>query len=403
MIKIGKRHNLIYPLMLMIFIILRRIEVILMSKIFNYNWPFLLPVLIFLSKFTGGFIGMYYTQPEQSINKKKNKRVSFFGINAIPSPHTINIPDNYYKIGLLIFFASYFDYIGTFIRKFVIYTTYNKINVSDTLEHSVRSVQVLSSALFCYFTIGTTMYRHQRFSLIMIFINIISILIAELLSIKASYSLKNVSFFLACFSAISRALLDTIEKYLFEIDLMNPFKVMMFEGIINTIFSTSMFFLFDAPLKDIYNLKTKFPEWNIILILFLMVYSIISGFKNIYRVVTIKLYSPMTRALCESIFDPFLVMYYYLDNKYNKDPKYWVYFGIILLCTMIMDLCSCIYNEFIILYCWGLEYNTHIEITKRATCYESEIGSKEIDGNILEIEGEELLLDSDSFAKISSL
>jgi hypothetical protein len=237
----------------------------------------------------------------------------------------------------------------------------------------------------------------------MIFINIISILIAELLCIKASYSLKNVSFFLSCFSAISRALLDTIEKYLFEIDLMNPFKVMMFEGILNTIFSTSMFFLFDVPIKDIDNLKTKFSEWNITLILFLMLYMVISGFKNIYRVVTIKLYSPMTRALCESIFDPFLVMYYYLDSKYTKDLKYWVYFGIILLCTIIMDLCSCIYNEFIILYCWGLDYNTHIEITKRAIYYESEIATKEIDDKILEIEGEELLLDSISFVNISSL
>ena len=122
MIKIGNRHNLLYPLMLMIFIILRRIEVILISKIFKYNWPFLLPVLIFLSKFTGGFIGMYYTQPNQFKNKNNNKRVSFFGINAIPSNHSINIPDNYYKIGLLIFFASYFDYIGTFIRKFGIYS-----------------------------------------------------------------------------------------------------------------------------------------------------------------------------------------------------------------------------------------------------------------------------------------
>ena len=40
---------------------------------------------------------------------------------------------------------------------------------------------------------------------------------------------------IAILSGLARAFLDTIEKYLFEFDNLNPFKVMMLEGFINTI------------------------------------------------------------------------------------------------------------------------------------------------------------------------
>ena len=66
MIKIGIRNNLIYPTMLVIFILLRRIvQQILTEKYKNLNTYSLL-LLIFISEFIFGLIAMRY-----SIYKKK--------------------------------------------------------------------------------------------------------------------------------------------------------------------------------------------------------------------------------------------------------------------------------------------------------------------------------------------
>ena len=76
----------------------------------------------------------------------------------------------------------------------------------------------------------------------------------------------------------------------------------------------------------------------------------------------------MTRALAESILDPLIIIYYFFFEK--RDDKYtselWIYFIINFICSIIMVICSCIYNEFIILYYCGLEHETFYEIRKRS-------------------------------------
>ena len=107
-------------------------------------------------------------------------------------------------------------------------------------------------------------------------------------------------------------------------------------------------------------------EKNGLLIFLFFLYSIFSGFKNIYRIVTIKLYSPMTRALTECICDPFVYIFIYII-KYEEFSKENNVFNIInIICLFIMVFCALVYNEFLIIYCCGFEYNTFIEINKRS-------------------------------------
>jgi hypothetical protein len=154
---------------------------------------------------------------------------------------------------------------------------------------------------------------------------------------------------------------------------MNPFKVIMFEGLINTIFIILIIILFD---RDVFNEdieKFKNLDGKIYFIILLFLYFIFSGLKNIYRVATIKLYSPMTRALAEIFLDPIIIMYtLYRDNEIY-DSNFWVFYVINIFCLIIMTFCSCIYNDFIVLYCWGLEYNTYSQITKRSLTNENTI------------------------------
>ena len=44
---------------------------------------------------------------------------------------------------------------------------------------------------------------------------------------------------------------------------------------------------------------------------------------------------------------------------------------LILICLFITSFLSLVYNDFIVLYCCGLEYNTYLEIHKRAISYEN--------------------------------
>lgn len=366
MIKLGNRHNLIYLLILTLCIALRRIESIIMDIIYKYEGPFLLSVLIFLSKFLFGLFGYLYSNS----GIKDSPKYKFMGIALIQGKNKLKAPDKQNKIMILMIFAAYFDFVGTVVRKFYIKTSDN-----NTIEHSVRSFQVFSSAIFCYLLLKTHIYRHHLFSLIIIGFCWILIILVEIFCLEGETKEKLNLFFLTTFSCVGRALLDTIEKYLFDYDFMNPFKVMMFEGFMNTILTISLFFVLEKPLYDIEELSDNISKYYYLLVFFLLLYLILSGLKNIYRVITIKIYSPMARALAESLLDPFIVAYYlfFSENNYEKNYKFWIYCGVIMFCSIIMPFSSCVYNEFIILYCCKLEYNTHVEITNRSNKIESAI------------------------------
>ena len=172
-------------------------------------------------------------------------------------------------------------------------------------------------------------------------------------------------FILILFSGFTRAFLDTIEKHLFEFDYLNPFKVIIIEGFICVIFSL-FFYLYNLIFENesLYFYK---DDGNIIyLIILLILYFILSGLKNIYIMITIKLYSPMTRALTETIIDPVIFLYNF--NK-DKSDHNWTYYIINFVCLIIIVFCSLVYNDFIVLYCCGLERNTYKEIRKRSLIY----------------------------------
>ena len=366
MIKIGIRHNLIYPAMLIVFIGLRKIVEILIDlkneKATNIH-KFLLPFLIFLSKFIGGLIASKLSK----YIVKSNSGKTIVGFKLIHSKRDIPIADKNSKIFVLLFFASYFDIIGTVIRKYFS----NAISNKKFLEEKLKCFQIITSALLCYFTIRIKIYKHNLFCLIIIFICLVIVIIFEMNDERLEDNITSIG--VTIVSGLARAFLDTIEKYLFEFDNLNPFKVMMLEGFINTILIICLYFFDNSSIVS--DLR-KFQNL-IYLIVLLILYFIFSALKNIYRVVTIKLYSPMTRALAESFLDPIIIIYSLISDLYSLKPndKNWNFYfdyGINIFLSIIMAFCSCVYNDFIVLYCCGLEYNTYLEVSKRC-CLMDEI------------------------------
>ena len=57
-----------------------------------------------------------------------------------------------------------------------------------------------------------------------------------------------------------------------------------------------------------------------------------------------------------------------------------------------MPISSCIYNEFFVLYCCGLEHETHLEITKRSVTQVLEDDNSSESDEYFELEGEDYYL-----------
>ena len=128
----------------------------------------------------------------------------------------------------------------------------------------------------------------------------------------------------------------------------------MIEGIFGLII-TGIYSYINNPFIEI----KKFYESNdknnfIILIICLILYFILSAGRNMYRILTNKLYSPMVWTLTDSISDPILNIYntYFSNSNNRKEPNHF-YFSIKLIISIIIVFCALVYNEFLILFCCG--------------------------------------------------
>ena len=130
--------------------------------------------------------------------------------------------------------------------------------------------------------------------------------------------------------------------------------------------------------------KSKTVGRFIGLILLLFLYIILSGGRNAFRVITNKVYSPMAKTLTDYLLNP---LYIIIDFSRKKDflkegNRNVLYFILNLILSFIITICGCVYNEFIVLFIYKLEYNTHYEIARRASSFVMEdISADESDEN----------------------
>ena len=236
------------------------------------------------------------------------------------------------------------------------------------LDFRVRGIQIIFSSLLCYYTIRINIYKHQKLSLIVISV-FYAILIGVELYISDEILVKMLILSICIISNLFRSFMDVTEKYLFEYNYINIFLMLIYEGLTGLFFLIIAFFtspVFGNEGKNLLNYLSESSSELILFIVLIVAYIIISGFKNAYRVTTNKYYSPISRALIESTIDPILFLYNSLSFREKDDYKlFWAHFAFVLLCLMIIAFFALIYNDFIILYCCGLEYNTYSEITNR--------------------------------------
>ena len=304
MFKVGKRHNLIYPLMFVIFTDIRLIISIIMKKYIKYYGTIFLTLIMFIADFLSGLIVYLYNLKYL----RAKKEYKFMGIELIQAPSKIIPPDNHFKIYFLLFLGSYLDFTGYFLTSYYMPRKYG--DYSRTLEKRLKCILICTSSFFCFFTLKFPLFKHQKMAVLIIFVCLVILVGTEILYYHSnSKSFTDFTIiFLIFFDNIFTSSLDVIEKYLLEYDFLNPYKILMIEGIIGFCLTINLI-KYNEPfqlLKYLYdNENDKFPY----LVACLIMYFLLSCGRNVYRVTTNKLYSPTTKALFDYILVPFLIIF----------------------------------------------------------------------------------------------
>ena len=367
LIKFSSRPNMKYLVHLVIWTFVQDITQVGIEIIFKFNLELTYLLISFLAEFICG--GISYLYQKKTIKRKNSKSIdSFIGIKLIINDK-IKIYDSKGKIYFLIIIAAFFDFV-----EFVIYIKLAPylVHCSTSLGKRYRGILIIFDAFFYRYILKLEIFKHQRFSLVVLSICLIITVGIEFIfqdvDIFLTYGKFALLLFLLIVDAFFYSLVDVIDKYLFEYDYMNPFKVLMLEGVFGLCFGIgySIYDSFFISIKKYYD-NCSTSEF-VYLILSLILYLVLSGVQDTFRAVTTKIYSPMASSLSEFFLNPIYIIFsLFLDHDFiHNNKRNYLYFSLNLLITIIVSICGCVYNEFIILFFWGLQHETYKEISYRA-------------------------------------
>ena len=404
MIKITGRRNIIYIIQLIVWSNTRVLVKIFLSLFYDFKKSSLFTLLMFFGEFISGLIVYKYQSKYLRNNDKENLIVK----NMRKLDKTFDkeyYKNNKFKTFILLFFATFFDFVEFMI------TTYYLSNfkyISASLDSRCYSFLVICIALSYRYILKFRIARHQLFSLIIIFV-------CFLLTIGTEYAFQKVNIFfkyeeftmalILIFIEYSYlTLLDIIDKYLLEYGSVDPFLIIMVEGFIGCIFGTIFFFVENPieDLKNIYNSNSTTSFAFFIVLLFL--YFLFTTFRVAFRIMVNKMFSPMVLTLSDYFLNPLYLIYNYIfgDFKSKDGDQNPLYFSMNLILSTLTAISTFIYNEFVVLFCCGLEHNTHYQISQRSKTEEIEMNVYEIQKDLEKGEEEEDIDDDDCKRKVGT-
>ena len=372
-IKFATRRNLIYPLQYLIYNVLRDTESTLVDKYFNYSDSLMFTPLMFIGEFFSGLI-VYYKQ-KKFVHKslfKDNNSDKYMNLELIKGEtiyHSKKI-DRIPKMIFILFCCAFFD----FVQFILSINTPQFINVSKSIRSRLGGIVIVFNALFYYFVLKLPVLRHQSLSLIINGICLLIVYITEFIfqetyaNFFLSYGQFIIILLLSSIGLFFNSMIDSNEKYLYEYNNMNPFYSLVFEGFFGFLFSL-IYDLYHNPFEKINEFKKSHNTSEFVILIFcLILYVILSGLKNLLRVNTTKIFTPMTTTSVEYILNP---IYFIIDFALGEDfltsgKRNYAYFIINLIIGIIISFSNLIFNEFLILFFCDLDKDTHLEISKRS-------------------------------------
>jgi len=346
----------------------REIEGILISKVLNFKNYFVFAFLMFFSEFFGGIAVCLY-QKLHFLNKKKQIN-DIIGRLSIKTKRMgkMNKSDNIYKIIILIFFSSFFD-LNEFI---ILYILPNIAILSPTSDRRMYIIITITSSLLCIYALKFKIGKHNIFSLIGMSVCSFIILVLDFIYKPKGNNFLNfiLAYILVFLELIFVSFVDVTERYLVEYNFINKFIILSAEGFFGIILCVIYSIITkNNVIKDMHKTYEELNKLKkLLMILFLILFFIISAGINIYKIICNVIYTPIAKSLPAFIFNPLFIVYYFiLENDFVVEgKKNYFYFIANVILSLIIDFFSLVYNEFLVLNCCGLEQSTYTGISLRA-------------------------------------
>ena len=352
MIKIKLRRNLIYLLIYFICAFLDySVLGLVIPRVTGFNTLYICIYLYPIENIIGGLVVFLY----QKYSIRKKEKTQYFGIKFNKNK---GARDGKFKKILLVFFAAYFNFY-----RFIFYAFNRNIYINATMDLKLTTIQIIISTIIYIYAFEFKFKKHHKISLIIISIflflsmstDIIYIIYYKFRLIKVPV----LQYFIALFFYIGYSFNNCIEKYLVDYNYMNPFIILMLEGVFEFIMASISFIIMD-PFSPFANITGSL---GLFIFLFIL-YTLLQVIVNIYRIYCNVIYSPMARSLVDYLLNPIINIYTFFalgDFYYNV-----AYFIIIEIISIVISFFGCVFNEYIILYCFGLERETQDKIAERA-------------------------------------
>ena len=245
---------------------------------------------------------------------------------------------------------------------------YKANNFSMTINQRYSNIQTITTSLLCTYALKFKIGKHQIFSNICMGILLVIQIILEVV-----YSIEYKDFFITFFVNILNLILvsfiDTTEKYLGDANFSNFYGIIMGEGIFIFIMN-SIYSIWKNPFAQIQQLYKDYNTGKfILLIILLLLFMILSAIVNLYKIHCNIFLSPVKRAFSDYLVNPFFIIYFFFfkNDFTNKEGQQSILFFVVNeIISLISLFLGFVYNEYIILLCFGLEHDTIYDIEKRA-------------------------------------
>ena len=361
MIKIRLRKNLLYLFVYYLGWYIRKIINMIIKYLFNYSLTYIFLYLMTLGEIIGGFSIFMY----QNNSWKEKKKTKYFELKLIYNEkEEIEVADGRFKRIILIFLAAFFDFMEFII--FYFYVPLMDSKITPTIDFRFGCLTTIVSSLIYTNALRFKIGKHHKISLLFMSLGVLLSLIIEIIFQPDNKSFGRFIFvrFLVCFYLMCVSFTDCTEKYLVEFNYMNPFQILMIEGIFES-FLDIIFSIGNDPFKDIKKLYKEKTTRELFLFIFLLfLYLSVSTIVNTYKIYCNVIYSPMARSLIDYLMGPFFNIYFFIwENDFQNN---YVYFFTSEIANVITVFFSCVYNEYIILFCCGIAHDTKDEIIIRS-------------------------------------
>ena len=300
MIKIRLSKNLLYLLGLYIANYIRVIIDFIIQTVFHFSAPYLFLFMMTLGQIIGGLTVYIY-----QINTIRNKKeVKYFGVEIIQNKIHKIYSDSKIKKILLIFFAASFDFIGFIATVFYVPKV---INISPSIKLRFGCISTILSSLICTYALKFKIGKHHKFSLMGLSICLFLTIIIEFLYKSKEVPLNKFIFviFLICCFYVTTPFTDCTERYLAYYNFLNPFLIIMTEGVFELILAI-FYSVNNDPFMEIRNQYEQNSVGNFILLIFLLLlYLLASSVLNVYKIYCNVIYTPMARSFLDYFMNPF--------------------------------------------------------------------------------------------------